>query len=622
MESNKLKIGYYKYKQPLENIDESVKNIQQYQPIYSLFFDITETTYNKIQLNNRYQFIDTNTVLDTQTNQSNPTPIFIKYSPLYDPLRYMMGKYDLKDPKLLQLPTQISDSTNTPAKFLDTNNASYIDGFFIYLTGELLNKFGFKHGINYYGSFLGIQQKFKMNIYDDYEHLQNSTFFRNNCDKLFHIDASVMLPNSFNNNTSRAKKNRLDIDDNDILELEIETLDDVIEKQAEQIDGEDISEIIYTRLQNDDLDIPDNSAPTTGSIEPRCGSVTDADILGNMRDDQMLERIEPRCGSVTDADILGNMRDDQMSEHISISGIDESDDSSDSEQNNSDSDSETNEDDEDSDLETDDEDDDVETDEDEDESEQDDEILDIYIDNFPIQMICMEKCHETMDTLFDRDEIDEKTGASALFQIIMILLTYQRAFNFTHNDLHTNNIMYIETKEKFLFYKENNIVYRVPTYGRIFKIIDFGRSIYKFDGKLFCSDSFAKGGDASTQYNFPPYVNTKKPIIEPNMSFDLCRLGTSIFDFILDVGLKQKEMDELQKTIHRWCQDDFGKNVLYKKNGEERYPNFKLYKMIARTVHNHTPEKQLEFPFFNQFRFSKKLPKNTQIMNLDVISLQ
>ena len=35
------------------------------------------------------------------------------------------------------------------------------------------------------------------------------------------------------------------------------------------------------------------------------------------------------------------------------------------------------------------------------------------------------------------------------------------------------------------------------------------------------------------------------------------------------------------------------KNILYKKNGEERYPDFKLYKMIARTVHNHTPEAQL-----------------------------
>ena len=40
---------------------------------------------------------------------------------------------------------------------------------------------------------------------------------------------------------------------------------------------------------------------------------------------------------------------------------------------------------------------------------------------------------------------------------------------------------------------------------------------------------------------------------------------------------------------------------LYKKNGDERYPNFRLYKMIARTVHNHTPEQQFELPIFQKF---------------------
>jgi len=45
---------------------------------------------------------------------------------------------------------------------------------------------------------------------------------------------------------------------------------------------------------------------------------------------------------------------------------------------------------------------------------------------------------------------------------------------------------------------------------------------------------------------------------------------------------------------------------LYKRNGEERYPGFKLYKMIARNVHKHTPEEQLKFPYFSQFELSKK----------------
>ena len=167
--------------------------------------------------------------------------------------------------------------------------------------------------------------------------------------------------------------------------------------------------------------------------------------------------------------------------------------------------------------------------------------------------------------------------------------------------------MYVSTEEEYLYYKYKGITYKVPTYGKIFKLIDFGRSIYKINGKTYCSDSFAPGGDAHTQYNFEPFFNPKKPRLEPNYSFDLCRLGCSIYDFIMELDennilcTDEDSMDELQKTIHRWCLDDNGKNVLYKKNGEERYPEFKLYKMIARTVHHHTPEAQLSFPFFSQF---------------------
>jgi len=216
-------------------------------------------------------------------------------------------------------------------------------------------------------------------------------------------------------------------------------------------------------------------------------------------------------------------------------------------------------------------------------------------------MICMEKCEGTLDNLFITDEINVETAASYLFQIIMILLVYQKAFNFTHNDLHTNNIMYISTELPFLYYKYAGKNYKVPTFGRIIKIIDFGRGIYKFQGKQFCSDSFAPDGDAVTQYNTEPFLNNNRARLEPNNSFDLCRLGSSIFDFIMDIDDDYNEMDDLQKTICRWCSDDNGKNVLYKKNGEERYPSFKLYKMIARTVHKHTPESQLDEPYFKQF---------------------
>ena len=44
-----------------------------------------------------------------------------------------------------------------------------------------------------------------------------------------------------------------------------------------------------------------------------------------------------------------------------------------------------------------------------------------------------------------------------------------------------------------------------------------------------------------------------------------------------------------------------GRNVLIKKNGEERYEDFKLYKMITRTVHDHVPKNQLSRDIFKQY---------------------
>jgi hypothetical protein len=251
------------------------------------------------------------------------------------------------------------------------------------------------------------------------------------------------------------------------------------------------------------------------------------------------------------------------------------------------------------------------------------ERIDATIPSFPVQVICMENCDTTFDDLIINNDLTQEEWFSALMQVIMILITYQKAFSFTHNDLHTNNIMYNETDEKYIYYCYRKTYYKIPTFGRIFKIIDFGRAIYKFDGKLFCSDSFQPGADAATQYNTEPYFNEKKPRLEPNYSFDLCRLACSIFDYViedLDILDDYDNCDPIVKLIFDWCLDDSGINILYKNNGVERYPDFKLYKMIARCVHNHTPQAQLERPEFKLFIVTKnKVPADKTIVNIDNI---
>ena len=237
------------------------------------------------------------------------------------------------------------------------------------------------------------------------------------------------------------------------------------------------------------------------------------------------------------------------------------------------------------------------------ESEMETQDLILVIKEMPVQVVSIEKCENTLDSLLEKNDVRMEELESAMFQVIAMLYTYQSIFKFTHNDLHTNNIMYVNTELEFLFYKINGIYYKIPTFGKIYKIIDFGRSIYTVNDKVLCSDSFSENGMAHTQYNFEPFLNPKKPILEPNYSFDLCRLGCSILDFIID------DLDDIDKfrqipvydLIISWIYDDKNKNILYKKNGDDRYPEFKLYKMIARIVHNHTPLKQLDHECFKKY---------------------
>ena len=245
-----------------------------------------------------------------------------------------------------------------------------------------------------------------------------------------------------------------------------------------------------------------------------------------------------------------------------------------------------------------------------------------YITDYPINMICLEKLDDTLDNYMSNNEIEDKEWTAILMQVIIVLLVYQRAYQFTHNDLHTNNIMFIKTNKQYLHYKINNKYYKIPTYGKIWKIIDFGRAIYTYKNVRFASDSFFENEDAYSQYNCEPFFNQNKNRIEPNYSFDLCRLACSLYDYFIDDDSEKETFNDIQLLIYSWCLDDKEKNILYKKTGEERYPDFKLYKMIARLVHKHTPEAQLENSLFKQFLVNKKkISKKASIFDCDNISI-
>ena len=238
------------------------------------------------------------------------------------------------------------------------------------------------------------------------------------------------------------------------------------------------------------------------------------------------------------------------------------------------------------------------------------------IKNYPVNMVFLESCEETLDEYMLNNDINEEEWSSILMQIIMSLIVLQEKFYFIHNDLHTSNVMYIPTDKQFLCYKYGDTHYKVPTFGKIWKIIDFGRAIYKFKGSVMFSDSFSEKGDASTQYNCEPFLNPTKKIVPPNFSFDLCRLACSLFDFFDEI----EGLDTIKDLIDEWVKDDKGRNILYKNNGDERYPDFKLYKMITRSVHHLIPKDQLGNPLFSQYSVSRKnIRKNQFILKIDDI---
>ena len=550
----------------LEKCDIQMSKSQNYIPIYEKFFSLNSSNFNSINLNHIYYLDDVKkcqtknildvTLSDVSDNLYDKT-IFCKFSPLLDPLKYMTGRYDVSNIDLLKLPTYCDDCSFP--KLMDKNNTAYVDGFFTYLSSQLKNHYGFIHGVDYYGSFLGIQKEFGYNIIDDIDYLNESEYFHKNNTHLFKIDNSEHL--EIFNVDSRRNKTKI-----------------IVNEKMNVIELDDVGEIDFKLLPlSDNYEQPITSDKLILDLSDVC-------IFNTVLNKTSRSNSSSSCSSKS-----SNTSDGEND------GENDSD-------NDSGSDNEI-----DSDI--------------EDMDDEEDILCSIY--NFPVEMICLEKCDNTLDYLMEEDLLSNDEWTSCLFQIIMILTLYQKTFSLTHNDLHTNNIMYSSTEKQYIHYCHNRVYYKVPTYGKIYKIIDFGRSIYKFNGKIMCSDSFHHKGDAASQYNCEPYFDDKKPRLEPNLSFDLCRLSCCLFDhFVEDLQdipciIKKNKLVEL---IHQWLLDDKERNILYKTNGDERYPEFKLYKMIARTAHNAVPNEQVEKDIFKHYVTSKKkINKNHKIINFDKI---
>ena len=556
-----------------------IKDNQNYIPIYNIFFNLTSLNYNYINLDSISNIVDLDKKINYskflgKINKNNEIiknkKFFFKFSPIIDPCKYVIGKFD-NSYNILDLPNfnNILELSNN--KIMNPYNSSYCDSFFSFLSSKLLNEYNFYNGIDFYGSFIGIKENFTFDISEELDSLDESEFFMNKLNSEFKILNSE-IHNKLINET---KKNKIKIKINNNIELDVDEL------SIGKIDKDkNMDQNVHNKISDSNINMLEISHEFIFK-----------DFSNNETRDFLNKKSSHYSNSSTSSQVSCNNSSCSSRFSMTDHGEDEDEDE--------DEESET-------------------CDEDDNISNAEDEIM-CSIKEFPVQSIILECCDETLDDYMRNNNVKDNELESIVLQILFTLITYQKCFSFTHNDLHTNNIVYSKTEKQYLYYKFNNKHYKIPTFKKIYKIIDFGRAIYKFNKHLFFNDSYSKDGDAYSQYNCEPYMNDNKSRVEPNYSFDLARLGCSIFDnFIDDLDEIPKLKSEIKNIIISWVFDDNNKNILYKNDGSERYPDFKLYKMIARTVHNHTPQKVLSNKLFDKYTINrKKINKNASIFNID-----
>jgi hypothetical protein len=233
-------------------------------------------------------------------------------------------------------------------------------------------------------------------------------------------------------------------------------------------------------------------------------------------------------------------------------------------------------------------------------NECDNNVKYIQFKEFPVQCVFMEKLSYTLEDLIRKEnyDISDIEWKSIFFQICFGLAVAQKKFNLVHNDLHCENIMFQDTHEEYIYYEYENNCYRIPTFGKITKIIDFGRATFTHNNIIYFSDAFDENGDAGGQYDYPHNNSFKGCKLKPNPSFDLARLSSTIIEYF------DKDTD-LYKLLKTWITDKYN-YFLYNDPDD-----FDLYKNIAKNVTNAIPMKQLKKSIFKKFTIKKDLiPKN------------
>ena len=231
----------------------------------------------------------------------------------------------------------------------------------------------------------------------------------------------------------------------------------------------------------------------------------------------------------------------------------------------------------------------------------------IQYKNFPSILICQ----EYIDLSFDEFITKQVMGNLAKIDDIILSIIFQVSAglfiihdNITHNDLHLGNIMFKKTDKRYIYYKYKKKIYRIPTFGYILKIIDWGRATIQYKHLNLTNSVFSYNGDAYQQYYFPNLNPNRKTDITPSKSIDLS---------VLLYQLKNEEVTQFVNSNIRNFLDKY--TTLSNKSLDSKYKennifDFQMYQDFNKYAHKATAGNIITNQIFKKF-IQKKQPRKT-----------
>lgn len=199
---------------------------------------------------------------------------------------------------------------------------------------------------------------------------------------------------------------------------------------------------------------------------------------------------------------------------------------------------------------------------------------------------------------------------SIIFQINMAIMTMYELYKIKNNDLHIGNIMLKKTDKQFLYYKytykETTGIYRIPTYGYIAKIIDWGRATYEINNIKGYNTIF--NSDNLSDFYVYNNINDKSLLPEKKPYSDISMFSYGILNTL---HILDKQSPNIEQYLKQFIKKTNNKYVDYTKF------NWDIFRELVNNVSlkkNYYIQMFLEYFIF--YSYNEEIPKTEILYNI------